>query len=313
MAMRRRHRRQHRRGGAPSPWLIAAICVGIAILITVVIGNLLKTWLDDESYARLTTGEEEDPLSFEVHKTTVPDINAYPYVFGSSTSNIAKTPTISISLNTPEGALQYSSPVSTHQAMEGNESLTLAKEMQKISSYATYISGVFYPQAFAYDNADMRFAVTAQESALVREFLRTGGRDVILTEIPFHITSRESAVEYVRTIKLAAGESAIGVAIPLSFALRQNSWETIGALLSVCDFCALDVSEVPKNQDGTLLTPQEILTEASFFLKQYDMRLMLTDQQKELKLLVEEQMLSDFQIVQTPDRLSNEASQSKKQ
>ena len=313
MATRRRYRRQRRRAGSPSPWLIAAICVGIVILITVVIGNLLKLWLDDETYTRLTEGDPEKAPLYEVQKTTLPNINAYPYILGSNTSSIAKTPNVSISLNTPEGVLLYHSPVSTHQAMEGNNKLALADEMQKIASYTTYISGVFYPQAFTYENADMRFAVTAQESALVREFLRAGGRDLILASIPFHILSQESVVEYVRTVKLAAGDSAVGVAIPLSYALRQNSWETIGALFSVCDFCVLDVSEAPKKQDGEFMTAQEILAEADFFLKQYDMRLMLTDQQKDLQALIEEQGLADFQIIQTPPQSSDEASQNQKQ
>jgi hypothetical protein len=54
------------------------------------------------------------------------------------------------------------------------------------------------------------------------------------------------------------------------------------------------------------MTAQEILVEADFFLKQYDMRLMLTDQQKELQALVEEQAISDFQIIQAPKASSNE-------
>lgn len=305
MAMRKRYRRR-RRAGAPSPWLIAAICIGLVIVITVVIGNLLKLWLDDDTYIRLTEGEPQEAPLYEIRKSAHSDINAYPYILGSSASSIAKTPNVSISLNSPDGVLFYHSPVSTYQAIEGNEKLTLANEMKKIESYTTYISGVFYPQAFAYDNADMRFAVTAQESALMREFLRAGGRDLVLAGIPLQMISQESAVEYLRAIKIAAGDRAVGVAIPLSYALRPNSWEMIGALLSVGDFCVLDVSEAPKKQDGELMTAQEILVEADFFLKQYDMRLMLTDQQKELQALVEEQAISDFQIIQAPKASSNE-------
>ena len=59
--MRRRYRRQAYRSGALSPLAIAGICVAAVILLTVVVGNLLTLWLDDETYARLTGGEPEEP------------------------------------------------------------------------------------------------------------------------------------------------------------------------------------------------------------------------------------------------------------
>ena len=83
---------------------------------------------------------------------------------------------------------------------------------------------------------------------------------------------------------------------------------------AVADYRPSQVEEQKiKKQDGEFMTAQEILAEADFFLKQYDMRLMLTDQQKDLQALIEEQGLADFQIIQTPPQSSDEASQNQKQ
>ena len=80
--MKRRYRRPTRRAGALSPWAIAGICLGAVILITVIVGNLLTLWLDDETYNRLTAGEEEAREVTPVHKNDLPNVNAYPHGLG---------------------------------------------------------------------------------------------------------------------------------------------------------------------------------------------------------------------------------------
>ena len=298
--MKRRYRRHPRRIGSLPPLAITGICVATVILITVIVGNLLTLWLDEETYNRLTAGDVEEQAVPEVHKTDLPNINAYPHVLGNDPADAMDFPAVSISLNQPDGTLNYVSDVSKHQSLTGNSKVPLLETMQKLSLYTVYISGVFYPQAFAYDTDDLRFASTASESALLREFTHTGVKDIVLAGIPFDSVATSDITSYIKTLKSAVGDSAIGVAVPLSVAQQANSWELLNALLDVCDFCLLDVTNILPRNDGTIPTPAEILADADYFLTQYDMRLLLTDQQVELKAEVEMRMMPDYQIIKAP-------------
>ena len=298
--MKRRYRRPMRRAGALSPWAIAGICLGAVILITVIVGNLLTLWLDDETYNRLTAGEEDEQEVTPVHKTALPNINAYPHVLGSDPAKTLDFPATSISLNKPDGTLNYTSDVSKFQHLTGDDKVPLDETMRALSLYTTYVSGVFYPQAFTYDTEDLRFSSTAAEAALIREFLRAGAKDLVLADIPFDGVVISEIISYVQAVKNAAGDAAIGVAVPLSVAERQGSWELLNTLLEICDFCLLDVSGIAPREDGTIPSPAEILADADYFLTQYDMRLLLTDQQTDLRAEIELRMIADYQIIKAP-------------
>lgn len=299
--MRRRYRRQARRMGSLSPLAIAGICVAGVILLTVLVGNLLTFFLDDETYARLTGGEPEEEATEVLHKTALPDINAYPHVLGSNAAKAADFPAVSVSLNKPDGTLNYTSEVSSYQNLVGEPGVPLTREMQELSYYTPYISGVFYPRAFDYDTPDLRFAATAAEGALLREFMRNGARDVILVSIPFERVARTDILSYIQSVKRALGENALGVAVPLSVAQSAGGWELLNALLEVCDFCALDVTQASQpREDGTLPDANEILGYADYFLTQYDMRLLLHDGQTNLRAEAELRMIADYQIIKAP-------------
>ena len=299
--MRKRRRYHTRRAGALSPLAIAGICVAAVILLTVLAGNLLTLWLDDETYNRLTRGEQEETVAEEVHKTNVPNVNAYPHSLGDDPAKALDFSAVSISINKPDGSLAYTSEVSKLQGLAGKESVPLAESMQELSLYTSYVSGIFYPQAFSYGSEDARFAASAAEGALLREFARHGARDVILTELPFASYSLDELLTYVKTVKAALGDTAaVGVAVPLSLAQSENGWMLLNTLLEISDFCALDVTTALPAEGEAALTPIELLNAVDYFLVQYDMRLLLSASQTELIGEVEIRGLSDYQILSVP-------------
>lgn len=58
-----RFRRHRPHTGKMHPAAIVGICLAAAVLLTLTVGNLLKLWLDDETYQRLTEGKEEVPVA----------------------------------------------------------------------------------------------------------------------------------------------------------------------------------------------------------------------------------------------------------
>ena len=103
----RRHRRAHAHASSrlhPAAWI--GICLCAAILLTVIAGNLLKIWLDDETFRRFTDGEETDPPTEQQEDPlSVRRVNAYPFALGDPLESLAGQTSLSFSLNTPTGEL----------------------------------------------------------------------------------------------------------------------------------------------------------------------------------------------------------------
>ena len=77
----------HRRG-ALSPTAIILICAGAALLLTLTVGLLLNVWLDDETYARLTAGEQPPEEQKQTNKSYTRDVHADAYVFGTEGESV---------------------------------------------------------------------------------------------------------------------------------------------------------------------------------------------------------------------------------
>ncbi|MBQ9784222.1 MAG: hypothetical protein IJW29_09985 [Clostridia bacterium] len=283
----RYRRRAHSGGGKKlAPWAIVLIVAAGALLLTVIIGNLLKLWLDDEAYRRLrdgedTTGKQEEPL----FRADVPDVHAYPYEIGDSMYDVLELPAVSFTLNTPDGKTVYTSAVTDYFGIPTTGDAPLDGTMSELLTAASYVGGVFHPQAFGDVDADLTYAKTAVDCALLREFVQAGGREVLLCGIPFEALTADEIVSYLTEIKAIMGKRPLGVAIPLSVAQRADAWELIGAMGEVCDFFALDM------RDST--AP---LTDANFYLGQYDMRLLLDETQTD-HIQVAQDNLPTFQVV----------------
>ena len=107
----------HRRG-ALSPLSIILICVGAALLLAIVVGLMLNVWLDDETYDRLTKGEQKEEEPKENDKSYTRDVHAEAYVFGKEDDDMEEYPfEISVTLNTPTGQINYTSEVAAFLAM----------------------------------------------------------------------------------------------------------------------------------------------------------------------------------------------------
>ena len=90
-----------------------------------------------------------------------------------------------------------------------------------------------------------------------------------------------------------AGNSPVGVAVPLSVATSAESWELLPSLRQCADYLALDL------RDAAEEAVEETLLNAHFFLVQHQMRLLLTEQQTAY-VSAAEATLNDFQILRFP-------------
>ncbi len=274
------NRRNTHRRGALSPLAIVLICAGAALLLTIIIGLMLGVWLDDEAYDRLTKGEEPEQEQTENNKSYTRDIHADAYVFGKEAESVWESfYEISVTLNTPAGQVNYTSEVVEYLGVESLSDCVLYDEMSEVYAFAGFVSGVFYPQALYREGADLQYAVAAGECALLKEFLHAGGSEVLLCGIPFSKTDTASILRYVKQIKAMAGDSPVGVAVPFSVARADGAWALLESLAKECDFLAIDLTETTSVGGA-----EQILTDARYYIQQYDMRVLLSEKQEDLIL-----------------------------
>ncbi len=269
----------HRRG-ALSPLAIVLIVVGAAFLLTVILGLLFNVWLDDEAYERLTKGEQKQEEQNETNKSYTRDIHADAYVFGKEAESVWESfYEISVTLNTPTGQINYTSEVVQFLGMESISDRVLYEEMGEAHLFAGFVSGVFYPQALYSEGADLQYAVAAKECALMQEFLHAGGSEILLCGVPLNQTDTASILRYVKQVKAMAGDSPVGVAVPLAVARAEGSWTLLESLAKECDFLAIDLTETVSVGGA-----EQILTDARYYIQQYDMRVLLNERQEDLIL-----------------------------
>ena len=274
------NRRNSHRRGALSPLTIILIVAGAALLLAIIVGLMLNVWLDDETYDRLTKGEETEEEQPETNKTYTRDIHADAYVFGKEGESVWESfYEISVTLNTPTGQVNYTSEVVSYLGMESVSSTVLYDAMSEVRMFANFVGGVFYPQALYQEGADLQYAAAAKECALIQEFYHAGGSEVLLCGIPFAQTDTASVLRYVKQIKAMAGASPVGVAIPLAVARADGAWTLLESLAKECDFLAIDLTETTSVGGA-----EQILTDARYYIQQYDMRVLLSERQEDIIL-----------------------------
>ena len=306
----KRFRRRHARATRLHPIAIVGICLAAAILLTVIVGNLLKGSLDDETYKKLTQGEETDATNAEPPRATnVRNLNAYPFALGQTAEDAVGMTSISVSVNTPDGTILYTSDVTEQLGLTATEKIDLQETLGEVSAFVPYVSGVFYPQVFEQETPDARYAVSAVESAILREFLHAGGSEILLCGLPLAGDHTDTIIEYVKTIQFATGNAPIGIAIPLSIAADTDNWELLAKLFDACDFLAIDLTAEEcdnTNLDDTGYSPtaDAILARCAYFVSQFDARLIFSDKQTALISTAVMQSRPDFQVIKYAQKTS---------
>ena len=304
MAIRRRRyrRRTHRGEIKMHPLAILGICLAVAVVVTVVIGTLLRRWLDDDTLHRLTVGEETENDDTSSDVSAVRMLNAYPFSLEDRLDSILGKTSASVCLNSPAGEPQYCSELTRYFGYEDGSKPELTEKMQSLVSFIPYVSGVFYSNALSYEGEGPRFAAATDEAALMREFIRAGGSEILLCGLPTEQT--DALLSYLENLRFAVGaDIPIGVAVPMSVAESERGWHVISKLLTAYDFCALDVTAAPMvegdaDELGVSPSAEQVIARADYYVSAYGMRLLLSARQELLLGTLERKFYPNFQVVE---------------
>lgn len=299
-------RRLHRRGGAMGqklrPRSVVLICLAAAVLLTLTVGNLLKLWLDDETYRKMTEGVEPLPTQQQTPETNGVAINAPLWRVGDRIEPLAGNNAVSVPINSADATMLYTSDVVSYFGLTVKQSApALASKMQDLTLAIPYISGVFYSNALSYELADLRYAATLREAAILREFYHAGASELVIRGLPLETATVDEVQEYISAIRVDAQNFRVGIAVPISVAESDSGWRILSTFRGITDFFVLDVTAEPLEDDadeyGNSASASELLGRSNYFLSQYQMRLMASDTQSLLVDAIEARRYSNYQIV----------------
>lgn len=300
-------RRLRRRGGATGqkmrPVTVVLICLVAAILLTLTVGNLLKIWLDDETYRNLTQGVEPPAAQQQPPQTNGIAINAPLWCVGDRVDALVGSAAVSVPVNSPDGTMLYTSDVVRYFGISSVEGApALASKMNDLILSIPYASGVFYSNALSQDLADLRYAATVREAAILREFYHAGASELVIRGLPLETATVEEVREYISAIRVDAQNFRVGIAVPISVAESDAGWRILSTLAGIADFFVLDVTAEPLADDvdeyGNSASVNELLGRSNYYLSQYQMRLMASDAQTLLVETIQARRYSNYQIVE---------------
>lgn len=298
----KRFRRYHARKGL-HPAAIVAICLVGAVLLTVLTGNLLGMLVDEETYDSLTKGDRETeplPMGDGAKKRAV---NAYPFTLGDPAELAGGVPAVTVLLNDPaNGSMAYTSDTAAYLGLAGNEAVQLHESLAELSVYTPFIGGVFYSQAFKQSLPDLMYAKGAEEAALLREFSRAGGSEIVLCGLPLDDASINAVCSYISLVSHAVGTTPVGIAIDGGDPQLAEKWECLAKIAEAADFMVLDLRGFTldsEDVDDTGVSPkaEALMQELAYYFKTYSMRPMLSEAQTGLLSTLEAKIYPDYQVV----------------
>lgn len=253
-------------------WLIVIGCVLFSFLFAVILGNILGDKAKDSQNDINGAGSSSSLNAPSVDKTS-PRVSLHAYFADLSTAD----PNISLSEQTGAareqgnalffnmrtgGALIYSSPKSTELGFSSAYDLTLDRLNNHFDYYNDYAVGLYRSDFSAELDAESRMNTQTKDALVISEATKSAFEQIIV-EFSGEV-HRYNAIyyqTYLLNLKLACEGVPIGIKLPYSFFISSANSGVITELLSIADFCVIDLGSQQKDELLASLDPLVYFTE----------------------------------------------------
>lgn len=151
-----------------------------------------------------------------------------------------------------------------------------SNEIAEVASDASrYSVGYFVTGAFSETDEQLRLMTEAREMALLTELASSGLGEIVILGLPDDIDAVEAVQSYARRADAAVGEVRLGVA---ASAESESVARLVAATEGYADSYYLDARTLSGEALG------KAVTDNAYFLTYYNMRLMLSDSDRETAL-----------------------------
>lgn len=285
-------------------WLVALAIVAFLLLcfiISVVIGLALGKRADEYKESPKYDLDVKDYYSGDKR---VRAVDAHEYQWGYSPSYYVSNgiTDLSVCLRDRDGFITYNSEVEVSFGGESSEgSRSLDETVEYVHSGGGYLCGYIYIRSFEIEDDHLREIYKAYEAALVAEASEGGVDEIMLVGIAPDEENIDETERFVSDMALAAGDKPLGVMLSLEvFAATENDDYRASRIRSVCDFVALDMTDMPENadEDGEEGLLYKTIGEMEYYIKSYSARIVLSAKNSSLYGAAVEYGVKNIQIIE---------------
>lgn len=253
-------------------WLIILGCVLFSFVFAIIFGNILGNIAQNSQNDMNQAGSSSSLGVPSVDKTS-PRASLHAYYADMSTADpssslsdqtgAARESGNALFFNLLEGGtLIYSSPKASELDVSYRSNLTLERLNNHFDYYNDYAVGLYKSDFSADLNAESRMSILLKDIALLCEATKNAFEQIII-EFTGEV-HRFNAIyyeAYLLDLKLSCEGVPIGVKLPLSFLTSSSNSGVVAELLSIADFCAIDLGAKDAEELSASLNPLVYFTE----------------------------------------------------
>ena len=271
---------------------LVAVFVILSVTVSVAIGLALGRRVDKLPPEKHYDLELPD---YESNGKTVSSIEAYHFPVEANPADYVyqEIYDLSVAVRHKDGSLAYYLESGEKFPIDEMGERSFKTLCERADDAGARVCAYFYVTSFDIGDEHEREIVKAYEIALIADIAESGADDILLLGLDTDENNMEEIEAYVSRAAKAAGGVPLGVAIDReTVMLTENEIYLAGRLRSVCDYLALDLTDlkvtdgesIGKDPDGNPLESRlsEILGDFQYYIKTYSMRLIFS--QAEYKL-----------------------------
>lgn len=255
--------------------IIIAVFTLLVTVFSVILGNCLGQMVKEQE-----KNELESPSPERIRYETLSDVRVNAKHF--DISEISYTPvatierwaalgrtSVSLTVRRTSGKLNYNSEIAKALGKDETSGLDIRELIGTFDDNNIHVSGIF-ESSFMFNTEGLNDVYSAYEIQLVGELHSAGVDDILISGLKIDSENIETALDFLYDIRSKYKDAVIGVSMPYGVAISESGSYVAYMLSGVCDYIALDLSDVYESGELT-----ERLSDCVYYISRYDARILL--------------------------------------
>lgn len=255
--------------------IIIAVFTLLVTVFSVILGNCLGQTVKEQE-----KNELESPSPERIRYETLSDVRVNAKYF--DISEISYTPvatierwaalgrtSVSLTVRRTSGKLNYNSEIAKALGKDETSGLDIRELIGTFDDNNIHVSGIF-ESSFMFNTEGLNDVYSAYEIQLVGELHFAGVDDILISGLKIDSENIETALDFLYDIRSKYKDAVIGVSMPYGVAISESGSYVAYMLSGVCDYIALDLSDVYESGELT-----ERLSDCVYYISRYDARILL--------------------------------------
>ena len=255
--------------------IIIAVFTLLVTVFSVILGNCLGQTVKEQE-----KNELESPSPERIRYETLSDVRVNAKYF--DISEISYTPvatierwaalgrtSVSLTVRRTSGKLNYNSEIAKALGKDETSGLDIRELIGTFDDNTIHVSGIF-ESSFMFNTEGLNDVYSAYEIQLVGELHSAGVDDILISGLKIDSENIETALDFLYDIRSKYKDAVIGVSMPYGVAISESGSYVAYMLSGVCDYIALDLSDVYESGELT-----ERLSDCVYYISRYDARILL--------------------------------------